>query len=152
MSEPSAGVNEPDVNESDVNGPMSKDKTDSGSMAERISFLLALVIVLAVLGGVAYLWVRDRNQDPPVLQVSTSATEQREAYYYVPFTVKNAGGETAASVQIMAELRVSGEIVEWGEQTVDFISFQEEASGAFIFTRDPSAGELMVRVASYSRP
>ncbi len=126
--------------------------SESRSVAEKISFLIASVILTAVLGGVGYLWVRDRNQEPPVLQVTSSKTTQRQGQYYVPFTVTNAGGETAAAVQIIAELRVNGALVEWGDQQIDFLSSQEEVEGSFLFLRDPSAGELTVRVASYQSP
>ena len=125
--------------------------SQSGSIAEKISFLIASAILLAVLGGVGYLWVRDRNQEPPILQV-TSKTTPRQGQYYVPFTVTNTGGETAAAVQVIAELRVDGVLVEWGNQQVDFLSSQEEVEGTFLFLRNPKAGELTVRVASYQSP
>ncbi len=112
---------------------------------------MAAAIVLAIFGGVGYLWTRDRNQDPPILQVTTEI-EQRQGQYYVPFTVTNAGGKTAATVQVMAELWVDGELVEWGEQQFDFLSSQEEAEGSFIFVRNPEEGELTVRVAGYQAP
>lgn len=121
------------------------------SVAERISFWLASAVLLAVLSGVGYLWVRDRNQEPPMLEV-TSSLEQRQGQYYVPFTVTNLGGTTATMVQVMAELRVGGALVEWGDQQINFLSSQEEASGTFIFTRNPSEGELTIRVASYQQP
>ncbi len=127
-------------------------RTEFGSTAERVSFVLALAILIGIIGSVGYLWVSDRNQTPPALQVSTGDTEQRQASYYVPFTVTNLGGKTAATVQVIAELRVNNEIVEWGEQTVDFLSREEEAAGAFVFVRNPTEGELIVRVASYSEP
>ena len=129
-----------------------KEVKDSRSPAEKISFLLALGVLIAIISGVGYLWVSDRNQAPPVLQVSAEQSEQREGTYYVPFTVKNSGGKTAASVQVIAELRVNDEIVEWGEQSVDFLSREETSMGAFLFVRNPADGELTVRVASYSVP
>ena len=125
--------------------------TQSQSVAERISLFLASAIVLAILSSVGYLWVRDRNPDPPTLQV-TSQVEQRQGQYYIPFTVTNVGGETAATVQVIAELRINGTLVEWGEQQIDFLSSQEEAEGSFILTHDPAAGDLTVRVASYQMP
>ena len=125
------------------------------SPAEYISFAIACAILLSVLGTVSFLWVRDRNQQPPILQVTsavTSAVEMRQGRYYVPFTVVNTGGETAEAVQIIAEMRVNGEVVESGEQYIDFLSSEEEAEGAFIFTRAPDSGELTVRTASYKLP
>lgn len=121
------------------------------SLAEWISFSIASAIVLAILSAVGYLWMTDRNQDPPTLTVS-SQLEPRQGQYYVPFTVTNSGGKTAESVQVIAELRVEGVLVEWGDQQIDFLSRKEEAEGAFIFVRDPQLGELSVRVASYKLP
>ena len=124
---------------------------ESRSTAEQISFGVALALLIVIFGVVIYLWASDRNQDPPVLEVSSSL-EQRQGKYYVPFTVTNQGGETATTVQIVAELKINGEVVEWGDQSIDFLSRQEEAEGAFIFVQDPQLGELTIRVASYAKP
>ena len=131
----------------------SQETSESRSVAERISFALALFILLGLIGGVGYLWVSDHNQNPPILQVSNESSQQRDSTYYVPFSVINTGGKTAEMVQVIAELRVDGEIVEWGEQTVNFLSRREEVTGSFVFLQDPAAaGELTVRIASYSDP
>ncbi|MBE9060897.1 TIGR02588 family protein [cf. Phormidesmis sp. LEGE 11477] len=127
-------------------------KPESRSVAEQVSFFLALAILLIIVSCVGYLWVSDRTQSPSILEISTHSAEQRRASYYVPFTVTNLGGTTATTVQVIAELRVDNEIVEWGEQTIDFLSRDEEAEGAFVFVRNPTDGELIVRVASYSEP
>jgi uncharacterized protein (TIGR02588 family) len=121
------------------------------SPAERISFVIACVILVGVLGAVLFLWVRDRNPQPPTLTIS-STVENRQGLYYVPFTVINTGGETAAAVQIIAELSIHGQLVESGEQQIDFLSSQEEAEGAFVFTQAPNSGKLTVRAASYQLP
>jgi len=70
----------------------------------------------------------------------------------VPFTVTNTGGETAESVQIIAELRVNGEVLESGDQQIDFLSSGETQEGAFIFSRNPTQGQLIVRSSSYKLP
>ncbi len=144
-----AGNSEP--NNLDPQATKSNPK-ESRSAAEQISFFIALIILLGIIGSVGYLWVSDRAQSPAVLQISTKSIEQREASYYLPFTVTNLGGQTAATVQVIAELRINNEIVEWGEQTIDFLSQEQEAEGTFIFVRNPDEGELTVRVASYSKP
>lgn len=133
--------------------PDSPSPTSKGgqSPAEWISFLISSAVVAGVLGTVGYLWVSNRQQQPPVLEVETTV-ETRQGKYYVPFTVTNAGGETAEAVQVIAELRVDNVLLEWGDQQIDFLSSQEEAEGAFVFIRDPNVGDLTVRVASYKRP
>jgi uncharacterized protein (TIGR02588 family) len=122
------------------------------SRAEWISLGFSSFVLAIVVGLVIYLWVSDHKRQPPVLQVTTATARKVAKHYYVPFTVTNSGGETAESVQVIAELRVEDTVLEAGEQTIDFLSSQEKAEGAFIFAQDPRQAQLMVRVASYSKP
>jgi uncharacterized protein (TIGR02588 family) len=122
------------------------------SPAEWTTFSIALLIVAAIVGLVIYKWLTQKNI-PPILAISNSG-EIREVpgQFYVPFSVTNTGGETAESVQIIAELRINGEVEENGEQQIDFLASGEKEEGAFVFSRDPRKGELVVRVASYKSP
>lgn len=122
------------------------------SPAEWTTFSIALLILAAIVGLVIYKWLTQKNQ-PPVISISGSS-EIREApgQYYVPFSVTNTGGETAESVQVIAELRINGDVEESGEQQIDFLASGEKEEGAFVFSRDPRQGELKVRVASYKLP
>lgn len=122
------------------------------SSAEWISFSIALCILASIVGLVVYKWFTHESR-PPVLSVTTER-EIRETtgQFYVPFSVKNIGGETAESVQVVAELRVNGEVKEDGEQQIDFLAGGEQEEGAFIFSRNPREGELVIRVASYKLP
>ncbi|MEO0375683.1 MAG: TIGR02588 family protein [Cyanobacteria bacterium P01_A01_bin.17] len=110
------------------------------------------LVLSIIVGLVVYLWVSDHKHQPPILQVTTAEIRKTAEQYYVPFTVANAGGNTAESVQVIAELRIDGTIVEAGEQTINFLSSQEKVEGAFIFTQDPQQAHLTVRVASYKKP
>lgn len=122
------------------------------SIAEWISFSIALLILTAVVGLVVYQWITQKNE--PVMLSVTRKNEIREApgQFYVPFSVTNTGGETAELVQVIAELRINGEVEETGEQQIDFLSSGETEEGAFVFSRNPREGEVVVRVASYKLP
>lgn len=122
------------------------------SPAEWTTFSIALLIVVVTVGLVIYKWVTQKNQ-PPIISISPSS-EIRKApgQFYVPFEIENTGGETAESVQVIAELRIDGEVEESGEQQIDFLASGETEKGAFVFSRDPRKGELVVRVASYKLP
>lgn len=136
-------------------GPANSEQPQSPlhrSPAEWITFTIASLILLAIAGLVVYEWLAKIKQ-PPLLSVTLSATTREvQGNYYIPFVVKNSGGETAESVQVIAELRVNGEVEETGEQQIDFLSSGETEAGAFIFTRNPRNGELVLRVASYKSP
>ncbi len=121
------------------------------TLAEWVTFGVAALILLAIIGGVIYDWIAT-PPTPPVLTVRQKDDVRREnGQFYVHFEVENSGGETAEAVQVISTLRV-GEEEQEGEQQIDFLSGGETAEGAFVFTLDPAAGELELRVASYKLP
>lgn len=129
----------------------SDDARGARSPAEWVTFLVASAMLLAVVGLVVYDWLGTPDT-PPELHVTQGDIRTAGAHFYVPFTVENTGGDTAHTVQIIAELTVDGDIVEDGEQQIEFLSGGETAHGAFVFTEDPQSGELMLRAASYTAP
>ena len=123
------------------------------SPAEWITFGIACAILAAVVGMVGLLWVDEtRKQPPDVAVVRSGNIRQASGQFYLPFSVTNSGGTTAESVQVMADLVVNGEVAESGEQQIDFLSGGETEEGAFVFTRNPQAGEVVLRIASYKLP
>lgn len=132
--------------------PSQSRTTQPSSIAEWISFAIAAALLAVVMGLVVLLWSSDRQRQPPILRVEQAEIRQSQDQFYVPFAVTNAGGKTAESVQVVAELRVAGVPVESGEQILEFLSSQETAKGAFVFTHNPQNGTLVIRVASYQSP
>lgn len=126
-------------------------KRGDRSPAEWVTFAIASAILLGVVGLVLFDWL-GTSDIPPQLSVTQGNIRTAGEQFYVPFTVENTGGETAQSVQIIAELMVNGETVEDGEQQIEFLSGGETEDGEFIFTEDPASGELTLRVASYTAP
>ncbi|PLZ97417.1 TIGR02588 family protein [Fischerella thermalis CCMEE 5268] len=111
------------------------------------SFILAIIVSL-----VGYIWLNEKDQ-PPILSVSyNQKTWEADGQFYVPFEVVNTGGETAESVQLLAELEIEGKVTQTGEQQIDFLSRGEKQEGAFVFNQDPRKGRLTIRVASYKSP
>ncbi len=127
-------------------------KRPERSLAEWVTLSGATFILTIIVGLVCYTWLNDKHE-PPILSV-TKQQKIREVngQFYVPFEIINTGGETAESVQIMAELRINDQVAETGEQQIDFLSRDEKEEGAFIFSNDPRQGKLTVRVASYKLP
>lgn len=122
------------------------------NLAEWVSFSFASVALLLVFGLIIYAGIT-KNDQPPVLEVDRSeAIKEIKGKYYVPFEVSNVGGETAESVQIVAELKVDSKIEEMGDFSIDFLSQNEKEKGAFVFNRDPRQAELVIRVSSYKLP
>jgi uncharacterized protein (TIGR02588 family) len=127
-------------------------QADKRTPAEWVSLGIASLILAFIVSLVGYTWLNDRHE-PPILSLSNKQPiREVNGQFYVPFELVNQGGETAESVQVMAELEINGEVVEEGEQQIDFLSRGEKEEGAFIFSRDPRNGKLILRVASYKLP
>lgn len=136
----------------DTDLPAQVEEKPLRSPAEWISFSIALLILTAVVGLVVYQWITQK-QEPAMLSVTQKNEVQRTpGQFYVSFSVTNTGGETAELVQVIAELRINGKVEETGEQHIDFLSSGETEEGAFVFSRNPRQGEVIVRVASYKLP
>ncbi len=122
------------------------------SMAEWVTFMVATVLLLALVGVIIYDW--QVNQDrPPAFDVAVAESIRiTDGRYYVPFVITNTGGRIANGVQVIAELDIPGQAEETGEQQIDFLSGHEQKEGSFVFNHDPHRGELVVRVASYRLP
>lgn len=131
---------------------MTKTEQPPRSIAEWVTFSIASLILAIIVSLVGYTWLNEKNQ-PPILSVTKKQTiREIDGQFYVPFEVENTGGDTAESVQIMAELLINGKVTETGEQQIDFLSSGETEEGAFIFSQNPRQGQLNVRVSSYKLP
>jgi uncharacterized protein (TIGR02588 family) len=128
------------------------EKAEVRSLAEWITLTISSLVLLLLVGLVLYDWQISKDL-PPAFQVEVSETTQLiEGQYYVPFTLKNTGGQIARTVQVIAELDLPDGDEETGEQEFDFLSGNERKQGGFVFEHDPQTGSLIVRVASFGLP
>jgi uncharacterized protein (TIGR02588 family) len=119
--------------------------------AEAVTLAIAASIVALLVGLVLFIWATENPADP-ILTVSSGGIYAEQGAYYVPFTVTNVGGGTAETVEIVAELQRDSQVIETGQQQIDFLSSQEEESGVFIFKHDPQKAELSIRASGYKLP
>jgi len=122
------------------------------SFAEWLSFSIAIFLVAILIFLVLYTWAKQENTPPIMTLKIEEEVRQVGGNFYVPFTVTNTGGNTAASVRVVGKLLIEGKVEEAGEQEIKFLSGGEESSGVFIFTRNPEEGELIIRVTGYKLP
>ncbi len=124
--------------------------TNQRSYAEWTTFLISSGILLSLVALVLYDWFL-MQQSPAILEVEPQAViEINQQQYYQPFVVKNVGGSVAESVQVVASLSMGhSSTSEVGEQEIPFLAAGEDKSGYFVFSHNPSQGELRLRVASY---
>ena len=138
--------------ETEVVAPEAEQHLVPRSLAEWVTFCVSALILLAIVGLTLFDWYVSHNRPPAFLVEVTGVARETQGQYYVPFAIKNTGGQIARTVQVSAELTIEGEKPETGDQEIDFLSGNERKRGSFVFTRDPAEGDLRVRVASYRLP
>ncbi|HUP87463.1 MAG TPA: hypothetical protein VM143_17560 [Acidimicrobiales bacterium] len=117
--------------------------------AERVSFGIALVVVLAVVGAV--LAQVPGSKEPAAPRVVVGRSQERDGRFFVPVAVKNEGDQTAENVQVNATLTIDGE-EHTADQVVMFLAGGETEDLQFVFEDDPAEGELVVEVAGFALP
>jgi len=126
------------------------EKRPARSAAEWVTFAVSVLILLVLVGLIA---TEAGEPDRPALPrvVETGPVERHGERFLVPVKIRNEGGATAESVQIVAELTIGAEVTE-ADQTVEFLARDETAEVAFVFDEDPATGTLDVRVAGFTVP
>lgn len=108
--------------------------------------------MLVLIGLLVVEWVNG-PLDPPSFEVLTDGGARTDrGQHFVAAKVENTGDETAENVEVLAELTLDGELVEEGQQTIDFLSGGEVEEVTFVFVEDPRKGHVEVRVVSYGVP
>ena len=118
------------------------------STAEWVSLGVALALLAGVVGTVIALWLAPET-NPPRFAVERGAVRNADGHYYLDFTVRNEGAQTAGEVTVEGVVEDGGR-QETASTTFTFIPGHAEVQGTLIFTLDPAAARI--RVVSFQRP
>lgn len=127
--------------------------SESRSIAERTTLAISASVILAFLGVIIWLEVNS-NGKPAIIAVEPQTEQVRhdETGYYLSVIVRNDGSQTVEDVRIQASLTTADGATEIREFGIDFLVRDETAAGMFVFTQDPTEGDLVVTAASYRVP
>jgi uncharacterized protein (TIGR02588 family) len=134
--------------------PMQKRTPPSGGGIPISEWIAASVGVVLVAASIAIL-VHSAMTSPdsaPRLSMRVASIEKAGEEFLVIIEVGNEGGSTAADARIMAELRVDGVAVEHSETTIDFVPPKSTRRAGVLFSREPRADQLTMRVSGYREP
>lgn len=124
-------------------------REDRRTTAEWVTFAASSAVLLVVVALIALQMLG--TDDPPAPVATTKSIREVAGAFHVDVSVRNDGDDTAANVQISADLTVGGN-VSTGDQTIDFLAGAEVADIVFVFDDDPREGELVVVVTGYAAP
>lgn len=131
---------------------MSEDR-DRGEGGRTPAEWTTLVVSLLVLAVVVVLIVVEMVSvtEPAAPVADIGRVERLGDRWGVHVVVTNEGDETAANVQVSAEL-TTDEATETGDLSVDFLAGGEEQELVFVFDTDPGDAETSVVVSGFEVP
>lgn len=114
--------------------------------AEWAVFVVAAVVLAGVLGAVTWQWVA-RN-DPAAVSATVAGIDHRDDRFLVSVEVHNDGDRSATDVGVSATLDVDGTVTT-GDDTIEFLAGGRTETIEFVFTDNPSAGDLTAAVTNF---
>ncbi len=120
-------------------------------VAEHLAGALGGLLVLALLGFLAYQALGAR-ETPPELAVVVTRVEEAGAGWTVSFQAVNSGGHTAEAVQIEGAVLRDGHPVDQASSTIAYLPPHSSRAGALVFSTDPASGDLRVSAVGYRLP
>ena len=124
-------------------------KRPARTSAEWTTFVVAVVILLAVIAAIVAEALRHHDPAQPV--ATHERTERVGGDFHVIVLLENRGDKPAEAVQVAASLEVDGETTE-ADQVVDFLAGDDEEELVFVFGDDPDEGKLTVEVTGFTVP
>lgn len=123
------------------------------SVAEWITLGISVAILAGIIGLVSYLHFTGEDSPPDiVVEAHLDQVYDGDGGWYVPVTIRNAGGTTVEDVQVTGELDTGEGEPETADFTIRFLVGGEQAEGAFIFQANPASGELTTSAGSFKVP
>lgn len=110
--------------------------------------LLIVIALLAIIGRAA---LERSGDEVPVLVAGVERIVATPAGHVVELVVANRSAVTAASVQVEGGVG-QGTGAETSTVTIDYVPGNSQATGGLMFTRDPRADGLRLRVTGYEVP
>lgn len=119
---------------------------------EWISAALGLLLAIAILGLIGWDALTGNGSGAPAVSVQVDRIARTSAGYVVEVTARNETDNTAAEVQLEAQLKQAGQTLETSQATISYVPGSSERKAGFFFTRDPRAARLEVRATGYEEP
>lgn len=132
-------------------GPGSRRDPEVSSKGERLVAVLGVILVVALLGFLAYQALAGAEGGPQ-LSVDVARIDRAGNQFVVHARIRNDGGMTARSVSVSGALTDGGRTLEQATTTVSYVPPTSFRDAALVFTRDPRDVKLSVRAAGYELP
>ncbi len=129
---------------------MEKQKT-SHNTVEKISFVLGVVVLLALISILIY-QMAQKKETPPNLEITLLEEPSMEKYGF-KLEIENSGGESAESANINLSLYQEGMAVENGTVTFQYVPVKSKKTAWIVFHTSKKEGDsVVVSSVTYVKP
>lgn len=129
---------------------MEKQKT-SHNAVEKISFVLGVVVLLALISILIYQMVQ-KKETPANLEITLLEEPSMENYGF-KLEIENTGGESAESANINLSLYQEGMAVENGTVTFQYVPVKSKKTAWIVFHTSKKEGDsVVVSSVTYVKP
>lgn len=128
---------------------MKRRRSAAREIPELVTLVLSLGVVLALVGGVAYVQLA-RGDRPPAIEATESleGTRAEGGRYYLPIEIGNRGDQAAEAVLVVIVQRVGDRETEH-ELVIDHLAGQGTAKATAVLAEDPRRASVRVEVRSF---
>lgn len=116
------------------------------------SFAIAGALIVGALIVFNIFGALESNGSPPDIQIEVLQHSKLSRAYLVQIKAFNAGGSSAAGLQLEGVLSKDGKEVETSQVTLDYLPPHSSKEGGLFFTANPQEFDLKMRALGYQVP
>ena len=122
--------------------------------AEWVTLAISIVILAAFIGAALYEQFVNTEPAGAILRVELQLdqTERRGDRFYVPFAVRNTGGDPASDVTVLFEVRQGEEVIEESDTVIPFLPSDGQETGEAVLMSDPAEYVVSAEVGNFLAP
>ncbi|MCA1579211.1 MAG: hypothetical protein LC794_17825 [Acidobacteria bacterium] len=118
------------------------------STAEWLSLGVSLMILLAFVGAIIWLWIYQPT-GPAQFNIQRGVVRNETGLFHLPVTITNTGGLAVGEVRVEGKLNNHGQ-EEITATTINFLPVRAHEEVVLVFRNEPSGA--VVQVVSYHQP
>lgn len=121
-------------------------------MLEWVAAGIGLALIIALVFVIGREALRERESEPPSIEIKLGAIRQSASGYMVAFEAINRANGTAAALTVEGTMARGEKIIERSQATMDYVPGHGRAGGALLFSHDPRRYALSARATGFQDP